>query len=79
MPKHRPPGIFDEAESAEAEAWALAYQASRTGLTFGDVRRLLAIEQAQIRARGEYMYVTRATVLGRWRELKLGMFGQDLD
>lgn len=51
------------------------YEAFRTGLTFGDVRRMLAVEQRQIRDHTSgYMFVSRGTVLGRWRELKLDMW-----
>jgi hypothetical protein len=49
---------------------APAYRSFRSGLTFEDVRRELAAEQQAQAARGERMYVTRRTVLGRWRQHK---------
>lgn len=52
----------------------MRYEDFRTGLTFRDVREMLKIEAQQKYERGEYMFVTRATVLGRWHELKLEMF-----
>lgn len=52
----------------------MRYKDFRTGLTFRDVREMLYIEQRMKYERGEYMFVTRATVLGRWRQLKLEMF-----
>lgn len=68
-----PTGELLEADPEELELEREAqaeYERCRTGLTFGDVRRLLAIEQAQARAEGQYMFVSRSTVLGRWHELK---------
>lgn len=54
------------------------YDDFRTGLTFADVRRLLAIEQRKARDRGEYFFVSRSTVLGRWKELKESLWrGED--
>jgi hypothetical protein len=55
-------------------AWE-GYDDFRTGLTFGDVRRILAVEQRRTRDFSpDYMYVSRSTVLGRWREIKQAMF-----
>lgn len=50
------------------------YNSFRTGLTFKDVRQILQIEARNKYRNGEYMFVTRHTVLGRWREIKLKMF-----
>ena len=54
-----------------------SYQQYRTGLTFREVRKNLSREQHQKYERGEYMFVTRATVLGRWHEIKLKMFSEE--
>lgn len=60
----------------------MKYWNFRTGLTFRAVRLMLAVEARQTFAReGRRMYVTRRTVLGRWREIKLAMFrerGRDI-
>lgn len=54
------------------------YDQFRSGLTFGDVRRLLAIEQRKTRRdTGDYMFVSRSTVLGRWKEIKEAMWHGD--
>lgn len=47
-----------------------SYSRYRCGLTFEDVRRELMTEQAAAKARGEYMFVTRKTVLGRMHQYK---------
>ena len=46
------------------------YKKFKTDLTFKKVRRDLAIEQRRKYEQGVYMFVTRATVLGRMHELK---------
>jgi hypothetical protein len=49
----------------------LPYDRFRLGLTFRDVRRLLAQEaEDRFWATGERMFVTRRTVLGRMHQLK---------
>lgn len=49
----------------------------RTGLSFRDVRELLAREAwTHYQRTGTYMFVGRSTVLGRWRQLKLQMYEQ---
>jgi hypothetical protein len=48
----------------------VSYHEFRSGYTFAEVRELLALEQARERERGGYMFVTRATVMGRWCQLK---------
>lgn len=53
------------------------YNSFRTGYRFRDIRLMLKYEQEQKRENGEYMYVTRKTVLGRWREIKQQMFEQE--
>ncbi len=50
------------------------YAEFRSGLTFSEVRYTLMVEQHAARARGEDMYVTRHTVMGRWKQLKLAMW-----
>ena len=52
----------------------LSYNEFRTGLTFKQVRQMLSIEQKRKRENFNYMFVTRATVLGRWHQLKLEMY-----
>ena len=56
------------------EARNILYKKFSTGLSFTEVRNILAREQKLKRENFEYMFVTRSTVLGRWRELKLKMF-----
>lgn len=71
------PGETSERVSGQF-AKGRAYQAFRTGLTFGDVREILAQEQRRAREKGLYMFVSRSTVLGRWREIKEAeFFGYD--
>jgi len=55
------------------------YEDFRTGLTFKDVRNILKREVKRKYEIGEYMFVTRHTVLGRWREIKLAMFNTELE
>ncbi len=50
------------------------YNNFRTGYTFKKVREILRHEQKQKYLKGIYMFVTRATVLGRWHQLKLEMY-----
>jgi hypothetical protein len=50
------------------------YDRFKTGFNFRCVRRDLAIEQRNKRERGEYMFVTRHTVLGRLKQIKETMF-----
>lgn len=68
------PDAGEHLSPSDPEFWD-GYEDFRTGLTFGDVRRLLAIEQRQTRDHTpDYMYVSRSTVLGRWREMKMQMY-----
>lgn len=46
------------------------YENFRTGLTFAEVYQELWAEVE----RGERRHITRATVLGRWHEIKLKMW-----
>ncbi len=57
----------------------IAYDKYRSGLTFETVRELLKAEQNAAYAAGQYMWVTRATVLGRWHELKLDQYDRYLE
>jgi hypothetical protein len=50
------------------------YNKFRTGLTFKQVRLLLKYEADRKYRNGEYMFITRHTVLGRWKEIKMKMF-----
>lgn len=47
------------------------YKTFRTGLTFKEVRRLL---WSYSEDRKTWRSITRHTVLGKWQELKIGMF-----
>ncbi len=53
------------------------YDKFRTGYTFKEIRRMLSREQKERYKRGQYMFVTRATVLGRWHELKQKMYADE--
>ena len=47
------------------------YNQFKTGYTFKEIRRMLKIEsERKFREKNEIMYVTRHTVLGRWKQLK---------
>jgi hypothetical protein len=50
------------------------YEDFRTELVFKDVYTILKLEQKKKYEFGEYMFITRHTVLGRWREIKLKMY-----
>lgn len=50
------------------------YARFRTGLSFQAVRDELANEQRLEALAGRYMFVTRATVLGRWCQHKRAMY-----
>lgn len=52
----------------------LSYSQFRTGFTFKQIRLVLKREQNRKRENFEYMFVTRNTVLGRWRQIKLSMY-----
>ena len=44
----------------------MKYEDFRTGLSFAEVRAMLVGEQKAARDKGLYMFVSRATVMGRW-------------
>ena len=48
----------------------MKYRDLRTGLTFQAVRDELTGEQETASEKGDYMFVSRATVLGRWHQHK---------
>ena len=48
------------------------YENFRTGLSFVEVWEMLKIEKME----GKRSQITRHTVLGRWHEIKLRMFGE---
>ncbi len=50
------------------------YKKFKSGLSFKAVRRELSTEQEIAKKRGEYMFVTRHTVLGRMHEYKQVVF-----
>jgi hypothetical protein len=52
----------------------ITYSEFRTGYTFKEIRHILKREAKRKYEKGEYMFITRHTVLGRWRELKLEMW-----
>ncbi|MBS3086775.1 hypothetical protein J4422_03680 [Candidatus Pacearchaeota archaeon] len=52
----------------------LSYDDFRTGLTFYGVRQLLKYEQRRAYQNGQYIFVTRRTVLGRWHQMKGEMY-----
>ena len=59
---------------ADQEYPEVTYEQFRTGLTFKDVRELLWHEQQAVKDTGNYMFVSRGTVLGRWHEIKKSMW-----
>jgi len=55
----------------EKEEEIIPYCAFRTGLTFRDVYFELNLETQKVfEKEGRRMFITRHTVLGRWREIK---------
>jgi hypothetical protein len=54
-----------------------SYENFRTGLTFRDVRGILDMEKRRKYDNGEYMWITRHTVLGKWHEIKLRMYREE--
>lgn len=64
------PGL-DAGDPSEWEG----YDEFDSGLTFPGVREMLAEEQKNVRdTTGHYMFVSRSTVLGRMRQLKMEAF-----
>lgn len=60
-------------------AEGLEYSDFRTGLSFREVRLILKLEADKKYENGEYMWITRATILGRWRQIKLEMYEEYLE
>ena len=57
------------------QCWCgVEYNEFRTGLTFRDVSQMLHLEADRKYNQGEYMFITRHTVLGRWHEIKMKMW-----
>lgn len=56
-----------------------AYEDFNTGLTFAAVRELLGFEQQAAYDAGQYMFVSRGTVLGRMHQLKQEQYARYLD
>lgn len=52
----------------------IPYDEFRTGLSFRQVYTELKAEQNTLYNQGIYMFITRHTVLGRWRQHKLSMY-----
>lgn len=48
----------------------LTYRKFRTGLTWQDIRDELRRESEQAYRKGQYMWIGRSTVLGRWWQHK---------
>lgn len=70
-----PPGI-DVDVSVDVCPWcALAYKDLRTGMTFSEVRNLYWTTSKDSK---DWKYKRRNTVLGKWREIKQGMWEEHL-
>lgn len=52
----------------------IPYTDFRTGFTFNDIFWILKSEARRIEENGNRMFITRHTVLGRWRQYKLQMY-----
>lgn len=57
----------------------IPYDRFRTGLTFAAVRELLSREQEAAYDAGQYMFVSRSTVLGRMHQLKREQYARYLE
>ena len=58
----------------------IKYSDFRTGFNFNDIRQLLYRESKKKREKfNEHMFITRKTVLGRWHEIKIGMWKEFQD
>ncbi len=55
------------------------YEDFKTGLTFAAVRERLGFEQDAAYEAGQYMFVSRSTVLGRMHQLKQDQYRRYLD
>lgn len=65
-----------EYKPIQGRAVLIAYESFKTGLSFQMVRIELAQEQKRARESGNYIFVTRRTVLGRWHQHKRRMYAQ---
>jgi len=57
----------------------MSYRRFRTGLTFPVVREILGFEQDAAYEAGQYMFVSRSTVLGRMHEMKEAQYARYLE
>lgn len=57
----------------------LDYEDFKTGFTFKDIRLMLKQEADRKYKKGEYMFITRKTVLGRWHQIKKEMYNEYLE
>lgn len=48
----------------------IEYRDFKTGMTFNEIRQMLKAEAKRKYQKGQYMFITRHTVLGRWHQLK---------
>lgn len=55
------------------------YKNYRTGLTFKEIRQILKNEAKNKYAKGQYMFITRHTVLGRWHQIKKDMYYEEMN
>ena len=56
------------------------YKNFRTGFTFAQIEDILYVEFKQLSEKtNEYKWITRHTILGRWRQIKLHMFKSTYD
>jgi len=62
--------LEERIEPAESIDEIISYDKFRTGLNFREVYFMLKYEQKRKHHRGEYMFITRHTILGRWHQLK---------
>lgn len=55
----------------------IEYEEFRTGYTFKEIRRILLIDaRRKYEITNQYVFISRHTVLGRWRQIKLEMWNQ---
>lgn len=73
LPPWAAPSITSNATESPLQE-DISYDEFRTGLDFADVRAILKHEQDEAYANGQYMFVSRSTVLGRWFQIKQTMW-----
>jgi len=56
----------------------VSYKDFKTGFTFKDIRQMLYLESKRKYESGQYMWITRHIVLGRWRQIKREMYEDEL-